>query len=1126
MGRLFNFIVFALMTTLVLSCAKFPDPEEDDEGHASFAREAIQVLLGRSAHGVDEVEVVADISELYGRDTAVEMMMKDQQFIDHWTNVIMELLNVQRQGTGGLSAAQDSSCWTEPTRSSPDPAIAEWVRDHGPNDPGAPTPEWNMVDLIQSSILIDDLSPIYRANLFPMAMRIGGVSSRRDAVKDHFLKTYINRNVTCLRCHNPNYSASNKTNGGGDIVWRRLWTISGHPEKALLGDYLDEVAANNRVSKVMRGDIRKPASGGAGTMPWGMAQDCAKDSFDRNARNSSTVTHLGFQPAGSTNYADAGFGSLDGSVNPKVSVWELEDALRQGVADLQDGYQRYSPGPSADELVCGIVEVFSASCNGCHSGGSPSGGLNLASNPVSNLVNVDTSSGISTNAKRVVAGSTATSELSRRINAGSQPPRMPAVGGPLSATDKAKIDDWIAAGAPDGDPANCTSSDIPEVQPDEAFAFLTASNLVDGIWMSIMGYRLTIDHGYPRNKQQRDALWNLTEYTFVSNDWSLKSVVRKIMDSNWMGRRAPTISQADSAYVLPMLVDPWVEADPVEVPNPAAHEKANGQGELVNRYRVNTVLRKIGYALNWDQPKPFPSAGGYASSYGYPSPLDENLGQYLSPGIPGFSGVNFQSLLALESETGLCNKSGRALSATDWIDKLVTEVQSFNSANPSSPLTVGEVWSILKDRLIQDTTIEDVLPSALDDVTDAKTEQQALVEFINQGLGTNLTINSSATELNASQLEGKLREGCGIIVKTPDFLLSNITPRGYSDNNMPDPPRINICMEGESCGYAASCSQWRSTLNSMGKYTACEDRSVRESVRFLFPIPNDFVFEFINRRVVELCPRAYCGVIEQAINPCLLNPDDCDPVPPVPMDPDDPEDRIKGRYPADLHNPGVLSLYANGARVESAQSVLYRPVGQRQWQRLKSGTRLSTGDNLYVPITASIKIDLGKQSIDVAALKQQEIEGVRAHLVSITGGSAVQVLDKYFTKPGALTVSQLSRGLASERFESRAVTEEDWERIIAYGAKPESKYTPSVEEIEEMNKNFNELHFPQGMGVSPDGTDLPSGDDSDDTDPTPPGGPGGDTGDDDGKNKLPWLVLILVAMIIIIAGVRLMTRRM
>ena len=127
--------VAAALTMLVVACA--PNPPADDSGHATFAVESIPILLGRRPHGVDEVEVVADIAELLGRDVAVQMMMKDNDFIDHWTHVIMDLLEVQRHPTGGISVAQDSDCWGVPTRANPDPAIAEWVRDHGPKAAGA-----------------------------------------------------------------------------------------------------------------------------------------------------------------------------------------------------------------------------------------------------------------------------------------------------------------------------------------------------------------------------------------------------------------------------------------------------------------------------------------------------------------------------------------------------------------------------------------------------------------------------------------------------------------------------------------------------------------------------------------------------------------------------------------------------------------------------------------------------------------------------------------------------------------------------------------------------------------------------------------------------------------------------
>lgn len=1110
MGRLFTLICIFIVLIPLQSCIKFPQPDKDDEGHASFAREVIPVLLGRHANGVDEVEVVADISQLYGRNTAVNMLMKDTEFVDHWTDIIIDLLNTQRQLTGGLRAAQDSDCLGNPPRANPDPSIAEWVRDHAPGDPGAPTPAWNMRDLIRSAIVLDDLSPIYRANLFTMSMRLGGVSHRRNEVTDHFMRTYLNRDITCLRCHNPTYSASNKTNGSGDVIWRRLWNPTGHPEKALFGNYLDGTAALSRVRLVMRGDVRKPQAGGFGIRPWGISQECVKDTNNRSPSNNGTLTHTGFQilGAGTSNNPSAGFGSLDGGSNPKVSLWELEASLRQGIADLQDGYERFDPPPSADELVCGIVEVFSGNCVGCHSSPGASANMDLASDPVAALVNVDTQGSNSVKAKRVVPGNTTDSELNRRIHAASSPPRMPPFGGSLSAGNKAKIDDWIIAGAPGGDPANCNTSQVPDVHPDEAFAYLTASNLVDGIWMAAMGYRLTIDHGFPRNKKQRNALWNLTEYTFLSNDWSLKAVLNKILRSRWMGRRAPTISQADSAYKLPMMLNPWVEADPTEVTNPSPHEKANGQGDMVSRYRVNTLLRNIAAALGWKDPRPFPGGG-------YPSPLDQDLGQYLSPGVPGFTGVNFQSLLALESEVGLCNKLGKSVNSDDWINVLVAEVSAFNTANPDAPITLGEVWSILKDRMVQDPTIERHLPVELAGVGGAKTEEQALIAFFNEGVGTTVDLQSPTSTLSDAQLESKVREACGIVVKTPEFILTNVTPRGYSDNNMPDPPRLNVCLEGESCGYPSSCGKWRGVLNSMGKYTACEDRSVRKSSLIFLPIPPELIFELINRRFTALCPRNICGYLPNPrIDPCFKNPRGCGPIPPIPVDPIDPDDLIIGNTPSDLHEPGMLVMWAEGAVVQEATDVIYLRVGTSQWQPLRERVSLTAGDLLFVPLTASIKVKAGKTEFGASALKQKTIEGVSGHFISITGPSAEKVLDKHFTKEGALSFSKLRSATETELYDSRGLSEKDWTRVIAYGAKPNSKPTPTPEEIAKLNQNFDELHFPAGAGVAPDGTDLPESIPDGQEGPSEPNKPTGP--ESERPTILLYLLLFIIALIVIV----------
>ena len=1110
-------ILAAALPLILASC--FPNPPEDDEGHASFAREAIPVVLGRRAHGVDEVEVVADIAQFLGRDVAVDMLMKDDAFVDHWADVFIDLLKIQRDTLGGVSA-QDSTCWGEPTREDPDPAIATWVRDHAPGDAGAPSPAWNMTDLVRSSILIDDLSPLYRANLFTFSMRLGGSGDQRANLTPQFLRTYLNRDITCLRCHNPTYSASNKTDGGGNVVWQRLWNVPGHPEKALFGNYYDTVATTSRVEPVFRGDVRVNVSGASppppGTRPWGIDESCSKDTLTQSASNNAAPRYDGFQTlgGGATPYASASFGSLDGSANPQVSLWELESALRQGVADLEDGYERFPASspllPPDEQEYCDVVQVFSGNCVGCHSGGSPSAGLDLANDPGGTLI----ADGL------VIPNDAASSELFLRVT-GASTPQMP-LGGSLSAADQSLIGDWINNGATVIDTDQCNTSDIPDVHPDEAFAFLTAANIVDGVWMSTFGYRLTIDHGYPRNRKQRDMLWNLTEYEFVSKGWSLKTVLSKVLSSDWFARRAPTISQASNAYQLPMIVDPWVEADPTEVANPPAHQKANGQGALVERFRVNTLLRTVASTLNWKEPRRFPGGG-------YPSPLDQDLGQYISPGTSGFQGVNFQSLLALEAQAGLCNKTNRSVDANDWIDKLVTDIVAFNSANPDAPITVAEAWSVLKDRLIQDPTIETQLPVDLNGVLDAKTEEQAMIAFFNQGVSITggVDANTSTGEFTSNSLSSKLREACGVLVKTPEFMLTNVTPRGYSDNNMPDPPRLNVCMEGEACGYPASCSEWRSNLWSMGHRIACEDRSMRTQPWYWFPFPIGDLkiaeLEYIGPRISLLCPKEICAFVKvPKIDLCLVHPELCGNKPPIPP-PCDPRAGISANYcgrnlPTSVHDIGALVTWAEGGIITQAEGARIFGVNQRDWQTLNAQTRLQAGDLLYVPLKGTLMIKAGDLEYGAKPLSiaNNSVEGIEGHFISVTGPSMPKVLDAR-TQEKAIKFTQLRAGVEAGRYESRGLSKADWKRSIGYGALPVSRYTPTPEEIAAENENFDALHFPPESGMAADGTDLVHDLPVDQTPPTqPPTNPPASGGEDSPINSLWILFAIILIMLNVI----------
>jgi hypothetical protein len=168
----------------------------------------------------------------------------------------------------------------------------------------------------------------------------------------------------------------------------------------------------------------------------------------------------------------------------------------------------------------------------------------------------------------------------------------------------------------------------------------------------------------------------------------------------------------------------------------------------------------------------------------------------------------------------------------DWIDKLLNEIASFNGNN-SNKITLGDAWAMLKDRVIQDPTIGTTLWSGL-----AKTEQDSVLDFFRaQYLDPALTLTSVAdAQANRSQLEQALRAGCGVLFKSPQFLLANVTPASYS-GALPPPPRLSVCLPGELpnmpqgglCGYAEICAHWRDALAGMGQAIECPNRSARKA---------------------------------------------------------------------------------------------------------------------------------------------------------------------------------------------------------------------------------------------------------------------------------------------------------
>lgn len=1070
-----------------------PVPPKDDESNATFARELIPALLGRRAYGVDEVEAVADIAALLGRETAVRMLMNDPRFVDFWSDQLVDILRLRRRDRDGRIGPQPTACWDTPTMATPDPRLASWVRNNGPAAAYPNAAAWNMADLVRSAVALDDLSPVFRAYLFMIQMHREFSDGDRELANE-FMSVYLNRNPTCLTCHNPVFSTSNVKDPAGNIIWQRLWAIPGHAEKALFGNYLAAGAAEN-LYPIWRADVRRDVNskGLQGLQPWGISTPC----LENTQAAAGTLTHRYLQklipqneppdptvPGGHfPDYNNAQFGTLTATTNKKLSVWELEQLLHDGIDSLRNGYERFPASnpiltPDAQRF-CRVDQVFTQNCATCHKNASnpsvyPYFDLTV-DNFAAQLLSANTASPSSVKSKRLVANNPGTSEIVSRVEStGSNPPRMPPSAA-LNTSDTQAIRDWVQQGPFNLLRSNCNTSPLPDVQASEAFAYLTAANAVDGIWSAVMGYPLTIDHGFPRTEKQRDMLWHLTESQFVSVDWSLKRVLVTMLASDWFARRAPVISQRPTAYELPEIIDPWIVADPRVTPNPAPHQRFNGQGELASRQRVNTILRTLGAALGWSEPRRFQDSNVPPA---YPSTLSQDLGQYYSPGISGFAGVTFQSLLALEQEAGLCSKTGKSVGADDWIDALGAAIGSFNASHPTAPITIGEAWSMLKDRLIQDPTIGGVLPSGLS-ASGSLTEEQAVVALMQAGTTlTGVNRNTSTASFNTGALVSKLREACGVVVKSPQFLLRQVSPHGYSDNNMPDSPRLGVCMPGETgCGsYAQSCGRWRDVLQGMHQYIECTDRSVRPAPGPAFPHlpdPEDYA---------HLCPIDLCRFtgVNQRVFDCVRDPGQCFDKPSLPpvcdpridecpwVDPLVPGLQAAGpgiTSPIDVCDAGVFVARFEGGQIIDPGRVRMRRAGAARWSEAGAGRTLRAGDVLEIPFGSGLRLRVGRRDISLkprGATKPLKCPGgaTRTSLyVSVTGPSAAKLLDSRVSKR-ALSFSELRKGIKARKWESRAPTAADLRRIQAYQRNPQHMPAPTVEEIAAAQKNLEQMHWP------------------------------------------------------------------
>ena len=218
-----------LLVVVVMAC-RSDGNAPPDAGDEAFVRRAVPLLWGRKPLGLAEVEALLQVQRSQGRDGLIRVMARSEAYRERWAQVMWDSMSIARVGKQTTRL-----CFGVETAAGGTPALAEWVRDHEPHEYGPP--DWTLGDLVSSSLLLDDLSPLWRANILGYSARdrdantfVEALAHRR-ILGELFLRNYTGRALECLPCHNSEWSVSSSADPAQD----RTWEVPGHWEEALWG---------------------------------------------------------------------------------------------------------------------------------------------------------------------------------------------------------------------------------------------------------------------------------------------------------------------------------------------------------------------------------------------------------------------------------------------------------------------------------------------------------------------------------------------------------------------------------------------------------------------------------------------------------------------------------------------------------------------------------------------------------------------------------------------------------------------------------------------------------------------------------------------------------------------------
>jgi hypothetical protein len=327
------------------------DPELCDAGDESWAKRVLPAVQGRKPESIREVRILVQMIEQLdaqgedGRRIVATGLASGDDYLDRWKQYVYEQLRVNVN-----SDRRNETCYDLFGAESNDTALAEHIRDNGPTvDYG--TPFW-LGDVVYSALLLDDVSPAYRADLFARLAApdiAGNVSPqeleimRRSTYGQSFEAAYLGRKTECLPCHRGDFAV---TDVADDPEADRHWPIPGHFELAVYGP--DAGQANEPMAHAIfrragfasgQGDFQQVGN----DRPWGMYEVCGVFDFAAGAGSDildEDAYMIEEYPQGAT-------------------LMALDANMQEGFASLQSDGLVLEPDEAVADPTVGFAYLFS-----------------------------------------------------------------------------------------------------------------------------------------------------------------------------------------------------------------------------------------------------------------------------------------------------------------------------------------------------------------------------------------------------------------------------------------------------------------------------------------------------------------------------------------------------------------------------------------------------------------------------------------------------------------------------------------------------------------------------------------------------------------------------------------------